>query len=505
LKEVKIMQTAMIRRNGIAIDVSADGTCPLPHNVLTVLQEDLTYAHVRMLRGYEQYGSDGTRRYAETTAKPLYQIDSAGALMTGFGLLTRIVSSLQKCGISVSYVDLSPPRARPDCFTPDWENLRRNVTFRPGQEECIQLITCNQCGMIDASTGFGKGELFSMLCLLYPKAKFHIVAPFKDVAQSLVRRLSKHFNSVGLIGAGKNYFGSRITVFVVNSARKSDGDADFLLCDEVHRMAAATHLYNIGFTWQQTRNFGFSATVDMRNDKADRELEALFGPTLYKMPYQEAEALGLVVPITVRWLQINMDHNPAEGKRDVRMMRDAIWTNTERNRIIAADVQKHYGDPDTQVLILCHSVKHAVHLLQHLPDFELCYGTMSNDDAAGYKRDGLLPETWTPMTAARREELREGFSAGTVKKVIATDVWSTGVDFVNLRVLYRVDARSSEIVDNQGPGRLSRIAPDKCSAVLVDCWDMFDSRFTNRSMTRRKHYKKLGWKQTNIVSRRGME
>ena len=146
-----------------------------------------------------------------------------------------------------------------------------------------------------------------------------------------------------------------------------------------------------------------------------------------------------------------------------------------------------------------------MHLLQHLPEFELCYGKISPDDVAKYKREGLLPETWLPMTAARREALREGCSAGTVKKVIATDVWSTGVDFVNLRVLYRVDARSSEIVDNQGPGRVSRIAPDKYGGILVDCWDMFDSRFTNRSMTRRKHYKKLGWKQTNIVSRKGLE
>lgn len=499
------MRTVLIRRNGIAIDVSVDGTYPLPPDLLNVLQEELTYSHVRALRGYEQYTGDGTRRYVETTAKPLYQVDSTGALLTGFGFLTRIVNTLQRHGYAVSYVDMSPARVREQCYTLDWDNLYRNVTFRPGQEECIRLITHNQCGMIDATMGFGKGELFSMLCLLYPHAKFHIVVPFKDVAQSLVQRLSKYFSNVGLIGAGKNYFGSRITVFVVNSVRKSDGDADFLLCDEVHKMAAPVHSYNIGFTWQQSRNFGFSGTVDMRADKADRELEALFGPTLYKMTYQQAEALGLVVPITVRWLQIHMTHNPAEGKQDVRMMRAAIWTNSERNRIIAADVKKHYGDPDTQVLILCQSTQHAVHLLQHLPEFELCYGKISPDDVAKYKREGLLPETWLPMTAARREALREGFSAGTVKKVIATDVWSTGVDFVNLRVLYRVDARSSEIVDNQGPGRVSRIAPDKYGGILVDCWDMFDSRFTNRSMTRRKHYKKLGWKQTNIVSRKGLE
>jgi hypothetical protein len=127
---------------------------------------------------------------------------------------------------------------------------------------------------------------------------------------------------------------------------------------------------------------------------------------------------------------------------------------------------------------------------------------MSNDELANYKREGLLPETFIQMSTKRRDELREGFADGRVKKVIATDVWATGVDFVNLRVLYRVDARASEIVDNQGPARLSRIAADKNGAVLVDCWDLFDPRFTRKSMTRRSHYKKLGWRMTNVVDRR---
>ena len=490
----------MIRRNGITIDVSADGTLPLHRDILNVLKEELSYTHVRALRGYEQYSGDGTRRYVETSVRQLYQLDPAGAILTGFGFLTRIVQTLQRIGVTPSYVDMSPQRLRPRCYEQDWDNLRRNVEFRPGQEECLRLITQNQCGLIDATMGFGKGEVFLMLGLLYPHAKFHILAPSRDIANSLVQRLSKYFSNVGLIGAGKNYQGSRFTVHVAKSARKSDGDADFLLCDEAHLMAAESYAYDIGFTWKYARNFGFSGTLDMRMDKADKELELLFGVPIFKMTYQEAELRGLVVPITVRWLPINLPTNPAAGMSDVRMMRAAIWCNAERNRIIAEDIKKHYSSSDTQVLVLCHSVEHAVHLWQHLPEFELCYGTMTPDKLATYKRAGLLPENFVQTDAKRREYLRKGFSDGTVKKVIATDVWATGVDFVNLRVLYRVDARSSEIIDNQGPGRLSRIAADKSGAVLVDCWDMFDSRFTNRSMKRRSHYKKLGWQQANVVA-----
>ena len=496
-------QAVMIRRNGTAIDISADGgRTPLPPAILAAVCDELSYTHVQHLRGHEQWGADGVRRQVETTLKQLYQIDPMGAIITGFGLLTRVVRTLQQFNVQLQYVDMSPARPRPECYVPDWDNLRKNVTFRPKQEECLSLIAQNHCGIIDATMGFGKGELFLMLALLYPHAKFHIVAPGQDIAKSLVRRLSRVFSNVGLIGAGHNYFGTRITVFVAKSMRKSDGDADFLLCDEVHLMAAQTYAYDLGITWRISRNFGFTGTLDMRLDKADKELELLFGPALFKLGYKEAEALGLVTPISVRWLQVDMKPNPCEGMIDTRMMKYGIWTNDVRNRIIADDVKKHYGGPDTQVLILCHSIRHAIHLWQHLPDFELCYGTMSNDELVDYKREGLLPQTFMQMSAKRREELREGFAAGTVKKVSATDVWATGVDFVNLRVLYRVDARASEIIDNQGPGRLSRIAADKSGAVLVDCWDLFDTRFTRKSMTRRSHYKKLGWRMTNVVDRR---
>lgn len=497
------MMQVMIRRNGTAIDISIDGGArALPAELQAVVCEELSYTHVRHLRGHEQWGSDGVRRHVETTQKQLYNIDTAGVIQTGFGMLTRVVRTLQAAGVSLQYVDLSAPRIRSDCYVPDWENLEKNVTFRPKQRECLELLSQNHCGLIDATMGFGKGEIFLMLALLYPKAKFHIVAPAIDIAQSLVRRLTRLFPNVGLVGAGKNFIGSRITVFVAKSMRKSDGDADFLLCDEAHLMAAQTYAYDIAFTWQTTRNFGFSGTLDMRIDNADKELELLFGPAIFKLEYKEAESLGLVAPISVRWLQISMDTNPcAEIVDQTRLMRYGIWQNATRNRIIADDIHKHYAGDETQVLILCHSVDHAVQLWQFLPEFELCYGTMTNDKLAAYKRDGLLPENFMQMDAKRRESLRDGFAAGTVKKVIATDVWATGVDFVNLRVLYRVDARASEIVDNQGPGRLSRIAADKSGAVLVDCWDLFDSRFTRKSMTRRSHYKKLGWRMTNVVDR----
>jgi len=64
-----------------------------------------------------------------------------------------------------------------------------------------------------------------------------------------------------------------------------------------------------------------------------------------------------------------------------------------------------------------------------------------------------------------------------------------------LQVVYRCDARESEIMDAQGPGRVSRIFEGKAYGEVVDCVDTFDKALGNKSRTRRRHYKKREWAQ----------
>jgi superfamily II DNA/RNA helicase len=122
---------------------------------------------------------------------------------------------------------------------------------------------------------------------------------------------------------------------------------------------------------------------------------------------------------------------------------------------------------------------------------------MSADDLEGYKRAGLLPEGFIPTTPDVRLQMRHMFESGELRRVIATDIWATGVDFAALSVLYRADGRSSEIMDCQGPGRVSRISPDtdKTHGEVVDCLDTFDSGMLRKSRSRKSSYAKMGWEQ----------
>ena len=228
------------------------------------------------------------------------------------------------------------------------------------------------------------------------------------------------------------------------------------------------HSAAIAKTYTMSRNYGLTATPEGRADGSDAKLEYLFGPKIFEMEWAEATALGLVVPIQVIWLPVQ-GASPCAGMEGVPKKRHGIWRN-------------------------------AVYLWQELPEYERCYASIEADDIDRYQRDGMLPENYEAVTPDRREELRRGFEDKTYKKVIATDVWSTGVSFEQLAVLVRADARGSEILDTQAPGRVARIHEEsgKQKGIVVDCMDNFDRTLKNKSQKRYRNYAKKGWEQIKL-------
>lgn len=503
------MSHVVIRRCGTMIDISPDGQSPLHPGIVDLLRPKLSYEHRTLLQGHARFGPDGRKRSVDVEIRRMFSLEE-GRLVTGFGFIFAINQILRQNGITAHYIDLSPPKPE-GTYEPDWENVNRYMDeltrihgkeykFRPRQEECLRQIASHECGLVNAAMGFGKTDLIGSLCHLYPRAKFAIVVRPKDVAARIVSKLSKTLPNVGQIGGGRKFRGDRVTIYTAGSVHHAENsDEDFLLADEVHLLMSDVTARGIAASWQRTRNFGFTATPKGRLDNADAQLELFFGPQIFHLPYNEAVELGLVVPVHVRWLPIRLTHNPGEGKDGVTKQRWAIWRNTDRNQLIAEDVRRNYPDQNNQqVLLLTDKVEHAIMLWQHLPEFSLCYGgEIEEEKLEYYKRNRLLPENFRPVTAAVREQMRLDFESGKLKRVIATDVWATGVDFASLSVLYRCDSRESEILDSQAPGRVSRISPEtgKQYGEVVDCFDAFDSGLKRKSQSRKAHYAALGWSQ----------
>jgi hypothetical protein len=232
-------------------------------------------------------------------------------------------------------------------------------------------------------------------------------------------------------------------------------------------------------------------------------LEALFGRTIFHMPYWEAVELGLVVPIRVELCDVVMHHNPVANKSGTYKERWGVWRNEQRNSLVAAKAAS-FAD-DEQVLVLVKTIEHAVHLRQFLPGWTLVYAPGELEQK--YARQGLVPDDEPRMTPARSEALRVAFESGQLKKAIATGVWSVGIDPVQLVALVRAQGGASEIADIQAPGRVSRThtAGSKEVGIVCDFVDKFDAGLMRASQTRVRHYKAMRWDVVNMPVTRNEE
>jgi superfamily II DNA or RNA helicase len=474
----------------------------IPADVERLLAPTLTYTHRHFLQGADRIGPDGSIRRVEFETRRLYDLSPRYTLLTGFGCLPRLMGLLHAAGHPVRIVDCSPPKPRPKAYTVDWDLFNRKVAekkwvWRHRQLECICNLTTAYGGIINAPPAFGKTEIIAWLAILFPWAKIAVVTKRADVAKTIVRRLKAYLPNVGFCGGGKRPKGERVTVYIAKSMTKCDGDVDFCFYDEAHESCSDWYAEQFTRTFIHSRNFGFTATPDGRADGGSPRLEYMFGPQIFFMPWQEAEAHGMIVPVEVRWLNITLPRDPTAGyTSDVAKKRWGLWRNDPRNAAFGYALT-HGHEFDDQALCLVETIDHAVHLRKHLPHYELCYDKMDPGFLEYAKANDLLPEDYEPLTPKQRDALRSGFEDGRVRRVIATDVWSTGVSFDALAILARLCGRSSEILDDQAPGRVTRThAPSgKASAIMYDAHDLWNPGAERRSKERYKRYGNKGWTQ----------
>lgn len=469
---------------------------PTTAEIAEAVSPVLSFTETKQLRGKDAVEAGADIEFIDWQC---FTFDHRDRLSTSFGFYSRVTKALKQAHFKVKLEDLTPPQ-RPEIFEPRWERLvgpESPYGLRHKQLDFLVKLLSRPCGCFDCPPGYGKSFLIGLIATLLPKAKIHVVTKRVPVLRDRIYpELCQMVPNVGIVGGGKKIYGRRVMLFSADSLHNSDGDADILIGDECHELAADRAAYNLG-RYDRSRNYGLSASHNMRLDNKDLRVEGIFGPIIFKVSYQEAVQHGMVVPIRVIWRKVNMDMNPCSGLHDVAKKRRGIWRNTFRNEMIAEDANRY--DDDTQTLITVETIDHAVHLKKLLPNFTLVYAEEGMDPEVRdkYIRWGLISRNEPHMDRARRDKLTKMFEKGKLKKAICTPVWNVGVSFNNLAVLIRGDAGGSPINDVQIPGRVSRITQsgDKPYGIIHDYQDKFDNGFKIKSGKRKKSYADQGWEQ----------
>jgi superfamily II DNA or RNA helicase len=487
----KTQETIKLLKYGNTLIVS-----PTTERVLRALSQELTFRTLRTLHGKEliQALNQG-RSQVQTEDWECWATDHRDRLITSFGFWERVTERLNLLGYRVVLKDKQPPED-PSIFEPQWDRLKEfDIELRPDQHEFLVSFFANPCGCFDCPPGYGKTFMIGVIAILLPKAKIDVtVKHVPIITQRMYPELAQLIPNVGIIGAGQKRKGDQVTIYSAGSLHHSDGKADILIGDEIHGLASEQVAYKLA-KYTKARRYGLSASLNMRMDGKDFRIESIFGRTIHKVSYKQIEGEGGVTPIEIYWTPVIMDYNPCEGLVDVEKKRAAYWTNDYRNDLIAKDARK-YAD-DVQVLVVCETIEHAVHLKSRLPMFKLVHAVdgMSSRDRKHYIKHGLLSEDEPRMTQERLEKLTRRFTSGKLKKAIVTSCWNVGVSFNKLAVICRADGSGSEVASTQIPGRGSRLHDDKEVAIIHDYMDQFDGGCERKAMARKKTYKHHEWKQ----------
>lgn len=476
-----------------------------PLDLVEALRGYMTYAHKHFVRGRAAYDPiDGTYRPVIVENRDLYLVDRFGRLTTGLGYLSLIVDEAALLGYATE-VGWTPGwhnHPNPRRFEFDWGALR-NVEFRYRQRELLEVFTKYDYATIIAPPGLGKTHSLTHLPYLMPFARIHFISEGKDILTGMHARLVAAGVDAGMIGCGQRRY-RRVNVVSADSLMHTDPTdrvsfkgCDIQVIDEVHKVLAECYLAPLrSFTY--VRRYALTATLE-RGDGAQAVCEALCGPERFRMEYPEAVANKLVAPILVECLRISVPEKFAK-KIDAYKTKEAleqhgVWYNEHRHQCLADRLAK-FG-PDVQILVLVKFVEHAISLKAFLPDYTLVYDAGSVDDAR-YKDwvdQGLVDPTREPMmTGKRRAALRDQFRDRKLMRVIATDVWGTGVDFPSLQVVVMFGAQGASNRDYQGPGRGGRLYEGKEYALVIDPDDRWNKKLLARHMGRRRNYKKHGWR-----------
>lgn len=388
--------------------------------------------------------------------------------------------------------------------TPPKADMSLCQELRPLQPGALEAMVTMKQGVIECPPGFGKTFLICQLARILPSVKIVVTTPRTAVVNGIMRRITAAVSEfdgykVSLMKGGKKFTKvmqmSNVVVSTSKSLHKIPVDwPDLLIYDECHGCATDKQIAVLE-RFENCRMFGMSASPQGRLDGADMEVTGQFGPIIYRVIYQQALEAGLVCPIIVRMVDVDMRKIQIEKKvSDDKKQQIYYRRNARRNELIAACARNF--KEDEHVLILVKTAEHALFLRLLLPDFHVVHGGIDEERWKQFCDLNLVsntPEFRASVKDLDMELMEEAFADGRVKKVIATPKWREGVDFPTLSGLVRADGSSGSIDSIQIVGRLSRISPGKDHGTVYDFNDTFSSTTERKSKARRKHYAIQQW------------
>jgi len=320
------------------------------------------------------------------------------------------------------------------------------------QRRALDDLLRHRTGFLNAPTGSGKTNI---LLSAIPRLNTPtlILTHTKGLLDQTARRCREWLGvEPGRIGAGK-WDVRPITVAMIQTLARR-GCADIaetfgaVLIDEVHHAPA--------LTWAAVANglaarykYGVTATA-WRKDGLESLMWQTIGPIRARVAQADVVAAGAILEPDIDTVETEFFYDIQDSTEWGRMI-SALVTDRDRNALIAHEVRARLT-PATKALVLVDRIDHAGRL-----------GALLGD---------LDPVVLTgALATSARETAMETIRDGATLTIATASLLGEGIDVPGWDLLFLASPMAGGPRTLQAVGRVTRAAPGKASALVVDFVD----------------------------------
>lgn len=393
-------------------------------------------------------------RFNRNVPKTLRYYRQAGktGLILPRGAIRRMIERLRAEGIGYTLKD-----GRRELPAVDVSFLGHLKAF---QETAAQRMLGKEFGTLCAPTGSGK-TVIALFMIAQRRQPAVIMVHTRELALQWMRQITAFLGipeaQIGLIGAGKNRVGEKVTVAMVQSLYKcaeavSTG-CGHIVVDECHRAPSRTFTEALS-AFDARYMLGLSATP-WRRDRLSKLIFWHLGDVRHEVPAAGLVAAGHVLEADIVYRETEFEpfHDPV---REYSRMLAELTADDRRNRLIAADVAQETARAQGTCLVLTDRKAHAETL----------------NSLLHYKHHVASALLTGDLSAGERRAVLDQLNAGRIDVLVATgQLIGEGFDCPNLAILFlatpvRFSGRLLQYL-----GRVLRPAPGKHRARVYDYVD----------------------------------
>ncbi len=356
-----------------------------------------------------------------------------------------------------------------------------DVVLRDYQQEAVDIAIKKERGILRAGTGAGKSSMLSAI-IARTNVKTLILIHKQDIFYQLISTFERILKvPIGKIGDGECQF-ENITVAMIQTiahvfdpkvkvlakdnkilAEKTDAIKEFLgniecvLIDEAHHVAADTFWDVMQNIPKARYRIGVTATA-FREDNMDLMLEGALAKKFIDISSSDLIDRKFLVPPDIFLFPVAHQRRKKDDTYG-QVYNEEIVNNMERNALICNLAFKAH-QAGKAVLIAVTQIEHG-EVLEHM--------LQTRDKTAIFVNGQSKSEV--------RKQILQELGSGIARIVVATNIYSEGVDMPALAVLINAAGGASGIHSLQLLGRVLRSAPGKTKAWVVDLQD--NGKFLN--------------------------